>query len=134
MVTISLCMIVKDEEALLPRCLESIQGLVEEVIVVDTGSSDRTVELAQQAGAQFDGHGCAGGGDGLTGGQTGGVLVDLHGGHTAAHAYDLANQTLITHVHHVHHGQSLAADDGDNRAVDALDNILAHSIILTTNR
>lgn len=52
MVTISLCMIVKDEEALLPRCLESIQGLVEEVIVVDTGSSDRTVELAQQAGAQ----------------------------------------------------------------------------------
>ena len=47
MVTISLCMIVKDEEALLPRCLESIQGLVEEVIVVDTGSSDRTVELAQ---------------------------------------------------------------------------------------
>lgn len=52
MVTISLCMIVKDEEVLLPRCLESIQGLVEEVIVVDTGSSDRTVELAQQAGAQ----------------------------------------------------------------------------------
>ena len=52
MVTISLCMIVKDEEALLPRCLESIQGLVEEVIVVDTGSSDRTMELAQQAGAQ----------------------------------------------------------------------------------
>src|SRR5699024_10366670 len=41
LVTISLCMIVKDEEALLPRCLESIQGLVEEVIVVDTGSSDR---------------------------------------------------------------------------------------------
>ena len=54
MITISLCMIVKDEEALLPRCLESIQGLVEEVIVVDTGSSDRTVELAQQAGAQID--------------------------------------------------------------------------------
>ena len=38
LVTISLCMIVKDEEALLHRCLESIQGLVEEVIVVDTGS------------------------------------------------------------------------------------------------
>ena len=98
------------------------------------GTGDAVEDIAQQAGAQLDGHGRAGGGDGLTGGQTGGVLVDLHGGHAAAHAYDLANQTLITHVHHIHHGQTLAADDGDNRAVDALDNILAHSIILTTNR
>ena len=46
MATISLCMIVKNEEATLPRCLESVQGLVEEVVIVDTGSSDRTREIA----------------------------------------------------------------------------------------
>jgi tetratricopeptide (TPR) repeat protein len=48
---ISLCMIVKDEEALLPRCLSSVQGVVDEIIVVDTGSTDRTVAIAQQFGA-----------------------------------------------------------------------------------
>ena len=52
MITISLCMIVKDEEDTLPRCLASVQGLVEEIIVADTGSSDRTVELAQEGGAR----------------------------------------------------------------------------------
>lgn len=52
---LSLCMIVKDEEILLPECLESVQGVVDELIVVDTGSQDQTVELAQTAGAKvFD--------------------------------------------------------------------------------
>ena len=46
MATISLCMIVKNEETTLPRCLESVQGLAEEVVIVDTGSSDRTREIA----------------------------------------------------------------------------------------
>jgi tetratricopeptide (TPR) repeat protein len=50
-VKISLCMIVKDEEALLPRCLQSVQNAVDEMIVVDTGSTDHTVEIAQQLGA-----------------------------------------------------------------------------------
>ncbi len=50
-VNISLCMIVKDEETMLPRCLQSVQDLVGEMIVVDTGSTDRTVEIAQQFGA-----------------------------------------------------------------------------------
>jgi tetratricopeptide (TPR) repeat protein len=45
-------MIVKDEEALLPQCLESVQGVVDEMIVVDTGSQDDTVSLAQAAGAK----------------------------------------------------------------------------------
>lgn len=44
-------MIVKDEEELLPHCLASVQGAVDEVIVVDTGSSDRSAEIAQQYGA-----------------------------------------------------------------------------------
>ncbi|MGN7414891.1 glycosyltransferase [Paenibacillus sp. SAF-068] len=48
---ISLCMIVKDEEELLPHCIASVQGAVDEMIVVDTGSSDRSVQIAQQYGA-----------------------------------------------------------------------------------
>ena len=44
-------MIVKDEEEMLPRCLESVQGAVDEIIVVDTGSSDRSVAIAREYGA-----------------------------------------------------------------------------------
>ncbi len=43
---ISLCMIVKDEEAILERCLDSIAGLMDEIIIVDTGSADSTKEIA----------------------------------------------------------------------------------------
>lgn len=46
--TIGLSMIVRNEEATLARCLESVQGLVDEIVVVDTGSSDRTVEIARR--------------------------------------------------------------------------------------
>lgn len=49
---LSLCMIVRDEEKRLGRCLESVRGLVDQIIVVDTGSQDGTVELAQRFGAQ----------------------------------------------------------------------------------
>jgi glycosyltransferase involved in cell wall biosynthesis len=45
-------MIVKNEENDLSRCLESVNGLVDEIIVVDTGSSDRTIAIAQQYGAK----------------------------------------------------------------------------------
>lgn len=46
MVTFSLCMIVKDEERVLERCLRSVADLMDEVIIVDTGSGDRTKEIA----------------------------------------------------------------------------------------
>ena len=47
MITISLCMIVKNEQDTLPRCLDSVQGLIDEIVIVDTGSTDRTVEIAK---------------------------------------------------------------------------------------
>ena len=46
--TISLCMIVKNEEAVLGRCLESAVDLVDEIIIVDTGSTDGTKEVARR--------------------------------------------------------------------------------------
>ncbi|THE09243.1 glycosyltransferase [Bacillus timonensis] len=48
MVTISLCMIVKNEEEVLARCLETVKDIVDEINIVDTGSTDRTVEIAKQ--------------------------------------------------------------------------------------
>ena len=48
---VSLCMIVKDAEKSLVPCLESVADLVDEMIVVDTGSSDRTRAVAVRAGA-----------------------------------------------------------------------------------
>ena len=46
--TISACLIVKNEESSLPRCLESIKQVVDEIIIVDTGSTDGTVHIARQ--------------------------------------------------------------------------------------
>ncbi|MDO4272967.1 MAG: glycosyltransferase family 2 protein [Eubacteriales bacterium] len=48
MVTISLCMIVKDEEAVLGRCLDSVRDVADEIVIVDTGSQDRTKEIAEE--------------------------------------------------------------------------------------
>lgn len=45
-IAISLCMIVKDEEQTLASCLYSVQGIVDEIVIVDTGSTDRTKEIA----------------------------------------------------------------------------------------
>lgn len=46
MVSISLCMIVKNEEDTLAKCLTSVKDLVEEIIIIDTGSTDKTKEIA----------------------------------------------------------------------------------------
>lgn len=45
---ISLCMIVKNEEKYLERCLNSVRTLVDEIIIVDTGSSDKTIAIAKK--------------------------------------------------------------------------------------
>lgn len=45
---ISLCTFVKDEEANLRDCLESVVPVVSEIVIVDTGSTDKTVSIAQQ--------------------------------------------------------------------------------------
>lgn len=50
--TLSLCMIVKNEEMYLAQCLESVKGLVDEMVIVDTGSVDRTREIAEIFGAR----------------------------------------------------------------------------------
>jgi len=49
---LSVCLIVKNEEKCLPRCLRSVQDVADEIIVVDTGSTDRTVQIAEQFGAK----------------------------------------------------------------------------------
>ncbi len=52
MTFLSFVAIVKNEAACLGRCLKSVQPYVDELIVVDTGSSDRTIEIARELGAQ----------------------------------------------------------------------------------
>jgi glycosyltransferase involved in cell wall biosynthesis len=49
---LSVCMIVKNEERFLAQCLASLKDIADELIVIDTGSTDRTVEIAREHGAQ----------------------------------------------------------------------------------
>ncbi|NIM04775.1 MAG: tetratricopeptide repeat protein [Armatimonadetes bacterium] len=51
--TLSVCMIVRDEEETLARCLRSVQKAADEIVVVDTGSKDRTVEIAREFDAKI---------------------------------------------------------------------------------
>ncbi|HLI32500.1 MAG TPA: glycosyltransferase [Solirubrobacteraceae bacterium] len=50
--TLALCMIVRDEERVLARCLESVRDAVDELVVVDTGSRDATIDIARSFGAR----------------------------------------------------------------------------------
>ena len=48
MISLSLCMIVKNEEKVLKRCLDSVKNIVDEIIIVDTGSTDKTKDIAKK--------------------------------------------------------------------------------------
>jgi glycosyltransferase involved in cell wall biosynthesis/predicted SAM-dependent methyltransferase len=51
---ISLCLIVKNEEPVLERCIRSMEGCYDELIIVDTGSTDKTVKIAKELGARVE--------------------------------------------------------------------------------
>jgi pentatricopeptide repeat protein len=51
--SLSLCMIVKDEQAEISKALDSLTGIVDEIIVVDTGSKDETINIARKFGARI---------------------------------------------------------------------------------
>jgi Tfp pilus assembly protein PilF len=52
MPTVELSMIVKNEESTLARCLETVRSIVDEIVIADTGSTDRTVQIARSYGAR----------------------------------------------------------------------------------
>jgi len=56
MARLTLCMIARDEAEMLPDCLQSVKDVVDEMIVVDTGSQDRTVPIAEALGARVVHH------------------------------------------------------------------------------
>jgi glycosyltransferase involved in cell wall biosynthesis/tetratricopeptide (TPR) repeat protein len=51
--TLTVCMIVKNEEKFLGQCLQSVHGVASQIVVVDTGSTDRTIEIAKEHGAEI---------------------------------------------------------------------------------
>ena len=81
-VAVSLCMIVRNEELALPRCLASVDGAVDEIVVVDTGSTDDTIAMARDHGARVLRH------EGVAGGQ-------LHFGHARNVGLDQARGRLV---------------------------------------
>ncbi len=54
--TVSLCMIMRNEERWLAQCLRSVEGLADEIVIVDTGSEDRSIEIARSFGAKVFEH------------------------------------------------------------------------------
>ena len=54
--TLSAVIITQDEERNIGRCLKSLEGVADEIIVVDSGSTDRTEEICRKMGATFVHH------------------------------------------------------------------------------
>ncbi|MBM4318697.1 MAG: glycosyltransferase family 2 protein, partial [Deltaproteobacteria bacterium] len=53
---LTLCVVARDEEQALPGCLASVAGLADQLVVVDTGSVDRTIAVARELGAEVHQH------------------------------------------------------------------------------
>lgn len=53
MQTLSLCMIVKNEEKNIEKCLNSVASIVDEIIIMDTGSKDKTIEIVNHFHAKI---------------------------------------------------------------------------------
>jgi len=51
--SLSLCMIVKNEAENLPKCLDSVKNVVDQIVIVDTGSDDNTIAIAKSYGAEI---------------------------------------------------------------------------------
>ncbi len=51
--TLSVCMIVKNEERFLEDCLKSVRDVADQIVILDTGSTDRTIEIAQSFNAEI---------------------------------------------------------------------------------
>src|SRR5207247_1852525 len=56
---LTICLIARNEEKFLGQCLKSVRDLARQIIVVDTGSTDRTVEIAKEHGAEVHSFACA---------------------------------------------------------------------------
>ena len=54
MYSVALAMIVRNESASLQRCLDSVRAVTDSLVVIDTGSSDDTVQIALAAGARVE--------------------------------------------------------------------------------
>src|SRR5437879_2329312 len=51
---LSFCLITLNEEENLARCLASVAGLADEIVIIDSGSTDKTAKIAAQHGARFE--------------------------------------------------------------------------------
>ena len=54
MPTLSVCCLARNEESFLPKMLASVQDIADEIIIIDTGSSDKTIEIALEYGAKVE--------------------------------------------------------------------------------
>ena len=96
------------------------------------GTANSVENIAQQTRPQGNGHGRPLGNHRHAGNEPCGVLIDLDGGFIALHGDNLADEPLRPNADHIHHRKALAALDGDNRAVDALNVVIyfCHSCLL----
>ncbi|HVR60326.1 MAG TPA: glycosyltransferase family 2 protein [Polyangia bacterium] len=115
--TVSLCMIVKNEAELLPRFLSCAAGLWDELVVVDTGSTDATVAIAEAAGARIVRHAWA---DDFSAARNAGLDVATGDFVLALDADEMATPGVRAEL------RALIADDTVGAATLLMRNLLPH--------